>query len=69
MFYNPKGTRNEVLKSISNSHIKNVSDDQISDGCYLPIENGKKYKEEKRVFEKHKQLLYEMKQIFPIFSR
>ena len=40
MFYNPIGTRNEFSKNISNSHMKNVSDDQISDGCYLPIENG-----------------------------
>ena len=42
MFYNPIGTRNEFSKNISNSHKKNVSDDQISDGCCLPIENGQK---------------------------
>ena len=33
MFYNPIGTRNEFLKNISNSHMKNVLDDQRADGC------------------------------------
>ena len=35
----PAGRRT-AKKKISNSHMKNVSGDQISDGCYLPIENG-----------------------------